>query len=65
MVGVWLLFAAQLLVIEPFIPRHAVRKYAVSAPEATLTRMLRLHRAMLVLSLIAVFAAVGGSRGLF
>jgi len=65
MVGVWLLFAAQLFVIEPFVLRHVVRKHAVSAPEATLTRMLRLHRAMLVLSLIAVFAAVGGSHGLF
>lgn len=65
MVGVWLLFAAQLFVIEPFVLRHAIRKYAVSDPEATLIRMLRLHRAMLVLSLVAVFAAVGGSHGLF
>lgn len=65
MVGVWLLFVAQLFVVEPFVLRHAVRKHVVSDPEATLTRMLWLHRVMLVLSLTAVFAAVGGGHGLF
>lgn len=65
MVGVWLLFAALLFFIEPFIVRHAVHRRAASAPAATLARMLRLHRVMLALSLTAVFAAVAGSHGLF
>jgi uncharacterized membrane protein len=65
MVGVWLLFAALLFFIEPFLVRQAVHKRAALAPEATLARMLRLHRVMLALSLLATFAAVCGSHGLF
>ena len=65
MVGVWLLFALMLFVIEPFIFRRVVHKRAAQAPEATLALMLRLHRILLALSLLAVFAAVGGSQGLF
>jgi uncharacterized membrane protein len=65
MVGVWLLFAALLFIIEPFALRHMLHKRAASAPEATLARMLWMHRVMLILSLFAVFAAVGGSYGLF
>jgi hypothetical protein len=65
MVGVWLLFALMLFVIEPFVFRHVVHKGAALAPEATLSLMLWLHRVLLTLSLIAIFAAVGGSQGLF
>lgn len=65
MVGVWLLFAALLFVIEPLGLRRIGGEDVRAAPEATLTRMLRLHRTMLILSLLAVFAAVGGSYGLF
>lgn len=64
MVAVWLLFAALLLVIEPLIIRRTLRRRAAAAPAAVLSRMLRLHRLMLVLSLIAVLAAVAGSHGL-
>jgi uncharacterized membrane protein len=65
MVGIWLLFAALLFFIEPFIVRKGAHLRAASAPEAALARMLRLHRVMLTLSLLAVFAAVCGSHGLF
>ena len=65
MVGVWLIFAALLFVFEPLVLRHMVRKRATLAPEAALTRMLWLHRVMLILSLLAIFFAVGGSYGLF
>lgn len=65
MTGVWVLFALLLFVAEPFVVRRVVHKGAVRAPEATLARMLRMHRVMLALSLLAVFAAVGGSHGLF
>jgi len=64
MVGVWLLFAALLFVIEPVIVRHHVQRRAAVAPEATLARMIWLHRLMLALSLLAIFAAVAGSQGL-
>ncbi|MDE2167428.1 MAG: hypothetical protein KGM97_10585 [Alphaproteobacteria bacterium] len=65
MVGVWALFAALLFIIEPFVFRHVVHKGAARAPKATLALMLWLHRVMLMLSLLAVFAAVAGSHGLF
>lgn len=65
MVGLWLVFAALLFVIEPlFIGRRIHKRFAIS-PETTLARMLLMHRVLLVLSLITVFAAVGGSYGLF
>jgi len=65
MIGVWLIFAAVLFLIEPFIARHVIHERAARAPEATLARMLRLHRVMLTLSLLATFAAVCGSHGFF
>lgn len=64
MVAVWLLFAALLFILEP-LAGGRLRRRATAAPEATLTVMLWLHRVMLALSLLAVFAAVGGSHGLF
>jgi hypothetical protein len=65
MVCVWLIFAALLFVIEPLIIRRTVDKRATAASQATLTRMLWMHRVMLALSLLAIFAAIGGSHGLF
>jgi hypothetical protein len=52
-------------VIEPLIIRRTVHARATAAPQATLTRMLWMHRVMLALSLLAIFAAIGGSHGLF
>jgi len=65
MVAVWLLFAALLFVIEPLIVTRTVYRRAAAAPEPTLTRMLWMHRVMLTLSLLAIFAAVAGAHGLF
>lgn len=65
MVGVWLLFAALLFFVEPLIFRRVVHRGAKSAPSATLASMIWLHRVMLGLAMLAVFAAAGGSHGLF
>jgi uncharacterized membrane protein len=65
MVCVWLIFEALLFVIEPLIIRRTVPTRATAAPQATLTRMLWMHRVMLALSLLTIFAAIGGSHGLF
>ncbi|MBU6464799.1 MAG: hypothetical protein KGL35_31810 [Bradyrhizobium sp.] len=65
MVGIWLIFAVLLFFIEPFVFRRVVHRRAASAPQSTLTLMLWLHRGMLALSLLAIFAAVGGAHGLF
>jgi hypothetical protein len=64
-VGVWLLFAALLFVIEPLTIRRTVRQRFTTAPEATLARMLWMHRFMLAFSLLAILAAIGGGHGLF
>lgn len=61
MVAVWVLFALVLFIVEPIV----LRRIAHRRPLATLSLMLWLHRAMLALALAAVFAAVGGSHGLF
>ena len=64
MVGVWLLFALLLFLIEPLASRLSIRARAEADPHITLERALRLHRALATLSLIAVFAAVCGAHGL-
>ena len=65
MVAVWLLFAALLFVLEPLIVHRVIDRRAISAPDSTLELMLRFHRVMLALALLAIFAAVGGAHGLF
>ncbi len=66
MVCLWLVFAAMLFVIEPlFLDRRLERAVAVGNSGRMFDRMERFHRLMLILSLITVLAAVGGSHGLF
>jgi uncharacterized membrane protein len=65
MVGVWLLFAVVLYIIEPLVIRRRVHRHAAAAPQAMLARILWIHRAMLALSVLAIVAAVAGSHGLF
>lgn len=65
MVAVWVLFAALLFVIEPLAPHHAFHRRAAASPRAALARITWLHRALLLTSISAIFAAVCGSHGLF
>ena len=65
MVFVWLLFALLLFVLEPLLLHRFVARRAAAAPDATLKLILRFHRVMLALSLLAAGAAVGGAHGLF
>lgn len=65
MVGVWVLFAAVLYVIEPLFIGPLIRRRGVKSPRATLTALLWLHRVLLLLTLTVVFAAVAGAHGLF
>jgi uncharacterized membrane protein len=65
MIGVWVLFAALLFVIEPLIIGQKIRRRFATSPRATLARLLWMHRVLLALSLVTIFAAVGGSHGLF
>jgi uncharacterized membrane protein len=62
MVALWAAFALMLFVIEPL---HLHRRLANSTtPEADFVRMTRLHQLLSVISIIAIFGAVGGSHGL-
>ena len=61
MVGVWLVFAALLFVIEPLIIRRTVSGHTAEPPRATLAKMQWIHGVMLALSMIAVFAPLPGA----
>jgi uncharacterized membrane protein len=65
MVCLWLIFALMLFVIEPFVLHRRLAK-ALEEPDSgrLFDRMERLHRILLVLSLVTVFGAVAGSHGL-
>ena len=63
MVGVWLMFAVMLFVLEPL---YLHRRMAASPdPERDFDNMYRMHVALLSLSVVALMGAVGGSHGLF
>lgn len=61
---VWLIFTLVLFVLEPFVLHDQLMRRAERDPEGTLVFILRAHRFLLALSLLAVFGAVTGSHGL-
>lgn len=62
MLGLWLIFMLILFVIEPIL--HArFEDLARQNPAATLRRMSRLHKFLLLLAAITAFGAVAGSHG--
>jgi uncharacterized membrane protein len=65
MVGVWLVFTVILFVAEPLFLHRWFEARARVKPEDTLKLVARLHWALLIVSLITIFAAVAGSHGLF
>src|SRR6516165_633016 len=62
MVGVWVIFAIMLFVLEPLALHRRMK--ASANPARDFARMERVHRLLLGLSLIAVAGAVAGSHGL-
>lgn len=65
MVGLWLVFALMLFIIEPLV-LHPRLAEALENPDSgqVFGRMERLHRILLGLSLITLLGAVAGSHGL-
>ena len=65
MVGLWLIFALMLFIIEPLILHRRLAK-ALDHPDSgqVFDRMERFHRVLLALSVITVLGAVAGSHGL-
>ncbi|MBK8274004.1 MAG: hypothetical protein IPK89_14490 [Sphingomonadales bacterium] len=63
MVALWAVFALMLFVLEPLVLH---RRMALSnTPEADVAHMMRLHQLLSILGVVTVFAAVGGSHGIF
>ena len=63
MVAIWALFTVMLFIAEPFFLHRRILERAEREPEATFRRIERLHRVLLLLSLLTVFGAVAGSHG--
>ncbi|AMK23065.1 MULTISPECIES: hypothetical protein [Sphingomonadaceae] len=63
MVGVWGLFAFVLFVGEPFVLQRAFPAWAQRDPERAFAALHRVHKLLLVLSLLTIFGAVAGSHG--
>ncbi len=64
MVGLWLVYALALFVLEPFVFRKRFAEHLQRAPDEALRRMSRHHWLVLALSLATVAGAVAGSHGL-
>lgn len=60
MVALWLVFVIALFVVEPMLHRRASPS---ADPQKNFTRLLWLHRVLLLLLLITVCGAVAGSHG--
>lgn len=65
MVAIWALFTLLLFVLEPLVLHRWFTARAQLDPRGTLRLVLRLHRVLLVLSLITIAGAVAGSHGMF
>ncbi len=63
MVGLWLVFMIMLFVVEPFVSHERLAR--VQSPHVAFARLEILHRIALVVTIVTVAGAVGGSHGLF
>ena len=63
MVGVWAIFTFVLFVAEPLFLHRWLRERAGHDPDGTFRLVIRLHWALLSLSLVTVAAAVLGAHG--
>jgi uncharacterized membrane protein len=63
MLILWLVFMLMLFVVEPLMHARFERE-ARHEPMRVLGRLIRLHRALLVLAAITAFGAVSGAHGL-
>lgn len=66
MVGLWLVFALMLFVLEPLVLHRRLAGMIASGLSGPMfERMELFHRVMLILSLITVGGAIAGSHGVF
>jgi uncharacterized membrane protein len=63
MVALWAVFAVILFIVEPLYLH--LRLATSKTPEADFLQLMRLHQLLLVISIVTIFGAVGGSHGQF
>ena len=63
MIFVWLVFALELFVAEPFILHRVFEKWAANRPDRTFAWLQAAHWFVLALSLLTIAGAVAGSHG--
>jgi hypothetical protein len=63
MVGLWLLFALLLFVVEPLVVQARLRAWATRQPEQAFAWLQRAHWLLLALGLVTIAGAVAGSHG--
>jgi uncharacterized membrane protein len=64
MTMIWLVFTVVLFVLEPLILRRRFKKMAAENSNRAFALLHRMHKLLLVLSLITVFGTVAGAHGL-
>lgn len=64
MVLVWVLFTVMLFVAEPIFLHRWFLRQAKERPESTFRLIEKLHRVLLLVSLLTVLGAVAGSHGM-
>lgn len=60
---IWIIFTLVLFVLEPLVLHRWFRKQALKNSDKTFLIIHRMHKVLLVLSLLAVAGAVSGSHG--
>jgi uncharacterized membrane protein len=63
MVLVWAVFSLMLFVLEPLVLHRWFERRARRDPAGTMRLLLRMHRLLLLLSLVTIAGAVAGSHG--
>lgn len=63
MVGIWLLFAIMLFVVEPFLLHRIFHRWAMAQPITAFAWLHRMHWVLLLMVMITIFGAVIGSHG--
>jgi uncharacterized membrane protein len=61
---VWLIFTLVLFLLEPLILHRRFKEMAARDSDRAFTLLQRMHRILLVLSLVTVFGTVAGAHGL-
>jgi hypothetical protein len=61
---VWLIFTLVLFVLEPLVLHRRFKKMAANNSDRVFALLHRMHRILLILSLVTVFGTVAGAHGL-